>query len=197
MRSTLLNAWLVKKITATCSFAGSIFLLVFFLFSSTASAQAFTLDGLPNDWPAILNNASNPTKVFVRDANSTNDNQFTNGARDPGLISTWIWSLGQTNDKGDISNAGAALIGTKLCFFGDRTAINGDAQIGFWFFQNNVAPLGTTGGGFSSEHKIGDILVLSNFTNGGGNVVLRVYEWVGSGGSDGTLNLGNLTPAQR
>src|ERR1043165_7508202 len=166
MRSTLLNAWLVK-ITATCTFAVSIF-----LFSSIASAQTFTLDGLPNDWPAILNNASNPAKVFIRDANNTNDNQFTTGSKDPGLISTWGWVLGQTNDKGDISNAGAALIGTKLVFFGDRTAINGDAQIGFWFFQDNVAPIGTgeSNSLFSGEHKIGDVLVLSNFTNGGGTV---------------------------
>jgi hypothetical protein len=32
------------------------------------------------------------------------------------------------------------------------------------------------------------LLILSNFTNGGSNPVVFVYEWVGSGGSDGALN---------
>lgn len=49
---------------------------------------------------------------------------------------------------------------------------------------------------FSNEHVYGDLLLLSNFTNGGGNVNLRVYMWVGSGGSDGPLDfLGTSTDA--
>src|SRR6185369_954528 len=35
---------------------------------------------------------------------------------------------------------------------------------------------------------VGDLLVLSNFINGGGTPVPKAYEWVGSGGSDGALN---------
>jgi Ig-like domain CHU_C associated/SprB repeat len=165
----------------TSYFKKFITLILFGFFSSNLTAQ-FILDGNPIEWPGILNNAANRTKVFVRDANNTNDNQFTTGSQDPNLIATWGWSLGQTNDKGDISNAGAALLpGKMLVFFGDRAAINGDAQIGFWFFKSNIHPIGTglINSLFTVEHQVGDLLVLSNFTNGGGKVQLRVFKWVG------------------
>jgi hypothetical protein len=148
-------------------------------------AQAPTINGFPDDWPTALNSAIT-AKTFVHDANNTNDNQFTGGSSDGDLIAKWSWSSGNTNNKGDVTNSGAILVGDVLYFFGDRTSINGDAQIGFWFFKAMVAP--AEGGKFSGQHEIGDILVLSNFTNGGGSVALKTYEWVGSGGSDGPLN---------
>src|SRR5205085_8101900 len=40
---------------------------------------------------------------------------------------------------------------------------------------------------------VGDILLLSNFVNGGKVPVIKAYEWVGSGGSDGSLNLLSTT----
>ena len=154
-------------------------LLACSLFSARLRAQTITIDGNPSDWPTVLSNTPTYVTTFIRDANNTNDNQFTNGSQDPDLISKWSWSNGNTNDKGDISNAGAALIGSNLYFFGDRTAVNGDAQIGFWFFKNNVGPI--AGGSFSETHADGDILVLSNFTNGGGTVILHIYRWTGTG----------------
>jgi len=176
-----------RKIWATgiASIIKSVLLLFVCGFSSTALwAQTITVDGNPVDWPAVLNsNNTSIVKTFVHDASQTNDNQFTQGSSDVDLIEQWRWSNGQTNNKGDILNTGAALIGTKLYFFGDRFAINGDAQIGFWFFHNNVAPLAN--GTFSGTHAIGDLLILSNFTNGGGGVQIRVFKWVGSGGAFG------------
>ncbi|UYZ60856.1 T9SS type A sorting domain-containing protein [Hymenobacter latericus] len=153
--------------------------------SSTATAQSITIDGNPGDWPAVLNQP-NYVSSFKVDANNTGDDQFTNGSQDPDPISGWGWSLGNTNDKGDITNAGAALIGSKLYFFGDRTAINGVAQIGFWFFKNGVGPVTVNGANvFSGSHAVGDLLVLSNFTDGGGNVNITILKWVGSGGNEG------------
>ena len=39
-----------------------------------------------------------------------------------------------------------------------------------------------------ATHKVGDILVVSDFSNGGGTSFITVYEWVGSGGdTNGTL----------
>ncbi len=174
------------KAKGTLASRGLLFLPLFFLFmlqSLGSYSQTITIDGNPSDWPAALNAAAIPVKEFVRDANNTNDNQFTGGASDGDLITGWQWVLGNTNDKGDISNAGAVLIGTKIYFFGDRTAINGDAQIGFWFFLGGVAPSGTglSNSPFSGTHVVGDILVLSHFTNGGGVVQLEIYEWNGSG----------------
>ena len=94
-------------------------------------------------------------------------------------------------DKDEITNAYAAaynVAGDLIIYFGlDRYANNGDAQVGFWFFQNPIGlnPNGT----FSGTHTAGDILVLSDFTNGGVISNIKVYKWVGSGGSDGSLNL--------
>ena len=167
------------------SFRTVILSLITVLSGSMFFAQNITIDGKTDDWAAALN--GNPIKVFVRDANDTNDDQFTQGSQDPDPISAWGWVNGNTNDKGDISNAAAVLIGNRIYFSGDRTAINGSAQIGFWFFTNGTKK--NANGTFSPQHSVGDLLVLSNFTNGGGAVQLRIYKWVGSGGSDGSLNL--------
>src|SRR5262249_38807725 len=112
---------------------------------------------------------------------------WTGGSQDPDASPSadWFWAYGQTNDKGNIQNAGAILLINPnnnhkiLYFFGDRTADNGDAQIGFWFFLDDVHPIGTgaTKSNFTGEHKNGDILIISNFANGGGNVDPTVYIW--------------------
>src|SRR5256885_2225211 len=73
---------------------------------------------------------------------------------------------------------------TKKCevlFFGsDRFDNSGDAQQGFWFFQNAIG-LGTTpnGGGtsFTGVHKDGDLLIISDFSNGGSTSTISVYKW--------------------
>jgi hypothetical protein len=117
----------------------------------------------------------------------------------------WKWEPGEPLDKDDITNAYAAAyantvdtgdnnIGDLIIFFGlDRYANNGSAQVGFWFVQDPNFGLTTTpsGGGylFSGHHMVGDVLVQSNFTQGGIIETISVYEWVGSGGSEGTLNL--------
>jgi hypothetical protein len=54
------------------------------LFSTSVNAQ-ITIDGNTNDWASTLN--AQPLKAFVRDANDTNDDSFTQGSSDVGLIS--------------------------------------------------------------------------------------------------------------
>ena len=100
------------------------------------------------------------------------DNQFTQGSKDYLKAADLRWSLGSTKDKNDIVNAAAVIIGDFLYFYGDRSTVNGDAQIGFWFYLNGTAPAvnGDTGDqDFEPEHAVGDLLIISNFT-GGGNV---------------------------
>ncbi len=117
----------------------------------------------------------------------------------------WKWEPGEPLDKDDITNAYAAAyvntvdtgennIGDLIIYFGlDRYANNGSAQVGFWFLQDPNFGLTTIkdGGGyqFSGLHEVGDVLVQSNFSRGGVIDTISVYEWVGSGGSDGTLDL--------
>ncbi|WP_387965162.1 hypothetical protein, partial [Geojedonia litorea] len=164
----------------TKSITGLAMVMLFLFSANQAEAQIIIGDNDISDWVAALDNPAYPAKVFKRDPNATDDSQFTTGSQDPDLISEWGWNLGQTNNKGDISNAGAVIIGTRLYFFGDRLAINGDAQIGLWFFLGGVERQGDglSNSTFSGMHVEGDLLVLSNFTNGGGTVQLRIFQWV-------------------
>ncbi|MEY2422692.1 MAG: hypothetical protein QOI95_2759 [Acidimicrobiaceae bacterium] len=89
----------------------------------------------------------------------------------------------------DLPNGGGLAAKCDVLFFGsDRYDNSGDAQQGFWFFQNKIT-LGTakTGGGtaFKGVHKNGDVLVISNFSNGGTTSTITVYQW------DSTIS-GNL-----
>jgi hypothetical protein len=83
----------------------------------------------------------------------------------------------------------------------DREAVNGDSHIGVWFFRKSIGLVqsGCPGAGtFSDVHTAGevphsstnsgDILVLADFTNGGANVTIKVFEWVGTGGNDAKSN---------
>ncbi|WP_428225427.1 SprB repeat-containing protein [Flavobacterium sp.] len=155
-----------------------LFLILSPFYTSTIWAQ-ISIDGNPSDWPSALNDANNTKKAFRHDPfNSNVDDQWTGGSQDGDAspAANWKWALGNSNDKGDIANAGAVLIGNTLYFFGDRAAQNGDSQIGFWFFLNNVGP-NASPTSFNGEHSNGDILIISNFTNGGGNAKPNVYVW--------------------
>ena len=159
------------------------------------------------DWSTVFGFASSPggpspsAKVFVTDGTGNTDDTFTTGgSKDIGDVSSWQWVVGSAQDKDDLTHAFAASY-NKPCtanvnqtcqylYFGaDRFAQNGDASLGFWFFHNPVAKLATTPGTFSGIHTVGDLLVLSDFTNGGSQPTIKVYKWVGSGGSDGAIDL--------
>jgi Bacterial Ig-like domain (group 3) len=98
------------------------------------------------------------------------------GSKDQLNLNQWAWKNGSVPDKNDVTNAFAATYtdssGNHRLYFGaDRLANNGDAQIGFWFFQS-VVKLASNGSfvdssGNPATHEVGDILVLSNFTQGG------------------------------
>lgn len=100
----------------------------------------------------------------------------TGGSKDQLNLNQWQWKNGSVPDKNDVTNAFAATYidssGNHRLYFGaDRLANNGDAQIGFWFFQS-VVKLASNGTfvdqtGNPATHEVGDLLVLSNFTQGG------------------------------
>jgi hypothetical protein len=147
--------------------------------SANAQIPSTFCDGNPADLANFK--STYPISGYVLDvanASMNMDNQFTQGSKDIDDITMWRYSLGSANAKGDITNAGAALTGTNNCilrFFGDRTSDNGNASIGFWFFVNPIStnPDGT----FSGTHTNGDLLILSDFTNGGTVPTIRVYVW--------------------
>src|SRR5439155_12483602 len=87
-----------------------------------------------------------------------------------------------TPDKDTLTNGYAAsYTGTNgdviLVFGAERFAVNGDSNIGIWFFQQAVGLNGSTKGNFTGVHTPGDILAVSAFTQGGGVSSISVYEW--------------------
>lgn len=163
--------------------------------------------GSPDDWSTL--EGGNGTAGFLVKTIGTATNGVAiadlagattfegGGSKDDLDTPNWQHGAGSSPPKDEITNAYAALyfkdagLGagpeTILVFGADRFAQNGAAQIGFWFFQKEVAPLAD--GTFSNEHTNGDILVLSDFTVGGAITTIRVFRWNSPGGSiNGTLD---------
>ncbi len=123
--------------------------------------------------------SENPPKIFTQ-----------GGSKDPLDISQWHWKPADTvPDKDTITHGyaasytatiGAASVtatsGDKVVVIGgDRFAVNGDANIGAWFFQQNVTL--NSNGTFSGVHVNHDVFLVSAFTGGGGISTITVYEW--------------------
>ena len=118
------------------------------------------------------------------------------GSKDDLDIPNWQYKNGSVPPKDEITNAYAALYSVPggmgneqiLVFGADRFAQSGASQIGFWFFQKDVHP-DPNGSGFTMQHQNGDILILSDFTQGGAITTIRVFQWHFPGGSvNGTLD---------
>lgn len=141
-------------------------------------------------------------ETFVMDganlAGGKETSAWSGSNKDIDLISTWEYKAAKVvPDKDNITNAYAKAYSVGgfpgpntehlVIYFGaDRFANNGDAALGFWFFKDDVAL--AANGQFSGEHVIGDILVQIDFVNGGAMSEVQIFEWVGSGGSHGSLN---------
>jgi roadblock/LC7 domain-containing protein len=168
------------------------------IFELDGNAITNHTDGaLPDDWDRINPGPGSHAAVstFLVDPPSTTI--FTGGgSKDVQDISSWQYTSGSVPDKDELTDAfAAAYVGStgdlNLYFGADRFDNSGDSQLGFWFFQNQITlnPLSGSSGTFNGVHKVGDILILSDFTTGGTVSTIRVFEWVGSGGSNGPLNL--------
>jgi hypothetical protein len=167
------------------------------------------IDGAPagDDWATLYGGGGSAARFtgILPDIGADGGTQFQGGgSKDNNDISQWLWKAGEPLDKDDITNAYAAAyvnttdtgdnnVGDLIIYYGlDRFANNGSAQVGFWFFQNAIGLTGTPQSGgfkFSGVHTVGDVLVQSNFSQGGVIDSISVFEWVGSGGSHGALNL--------
>ena len=160
--------------------------------------------GAPDDWVTVNCDGGNTVIKTGVLHDGLGTSIFTGGgSKDPELLGSWKWKDGSVPDKDEIINAYAAKYngtpgGDDILIFGaDRFDNSGTAFMGFWFFQDSVFP--AADGKFRqgplatdplSVHQIGDVLVLIEFTNGGSFATAKVFEWVGTGGSEsgGTLN---------
>jgi hypothetical protein len=165
--------------------------------TTTATAVAWTPDthGVITGPPALAACATNNCTIFTG-----------GGSKDPIDVNQWAWkdNVGGLPDKDNLQHGFAARYsvpsssscpatnpngtpntdGTLTCemlFFGnDRFDNSGDAQQGFWFFQNKIGLASNAvggGNGFSGVHKKGDLLLISDFSNGGAVSTVTVYTW--------------------
>jgi hypothetical protein len=162
------------------------------------TASIFEIDGgalstTNDDWddfvPGGINGSTARTGILSDPTSPATDRIFTGGgSKDERDVSgggqTWQHTLGSVPDKNNLTHAfaaayqGANTDGDLLIYFGaDRFDNSGDSAIGFWFFQDNVGigPNGT----FTGQHRVGDVLVTSDFRNGGGVSIINVFKWVG------------------
>jgi hypothetical protein len=135
-------------------------------------------------------------------------NVFTGGSKDTNDIPTWKWASHSSPPK-DTFLAGYAAAYEEdndlvMIFGANRESLNGDANVGAWFFQQSVGPRpdGTFGPGV---HQNGDVFVFSAITNGGRTSTISVYTWAGSPGATGGADFacadvksptGTTTPGQ-
>ena len=119
------------------------------------------------------------------------------GSKDPEDVSSWAWKdQGGLPDKDNLLHSFAArytLPASSTCqapggettcdvlvFGSDRFDNSGDAHQAFWFFQNKITLTNTKSGGgfkFDGVHRDGDLLVISNFSNGGTVSTITIYKW--------------------
>ncbi|WP_295337087.1 T9SS type A sorting domain-containing protein [Flavobacterium sp.] len=152
-----------------------VMLVILFLFSNLTTAQII-LDGDPSDWGTLLSSPGG-IKARITDPTDGTDDIWTLGSKDIQPISQWAWTTNSANDKNNMANVGYYFDGTKLYFFADRRANNGDSAIGFWILQDSVGKLGVTSGGFSGQHVEGDVLMISHFVNGGSVAEIQAFRW--------------------
>src|SRR4029077_10856811 len=131
---------------------------------------------LPDDWDRINPGPSSHALVSSFAVNPPGATIFTGGgAKDIQDLNQWLYASGAVPGKDQINDAYAAVYtgstGDVLLYFGaDRFDNSGDSQLGFWFFQNRITlqpPKRNGTGGFNGVHRVGDILILSDFTTGG------------------------------
>jgi hypothetical protein len=170
--------------------------------------NVFELDGnaiddpavLGDDWSTLFPTNTSTTVLgepaFVTDKTGADDDGFGSGlTKDTSDVTEWTTVTGAISpEKDDILHAYAATYvsgGQQYLYFGQDRAPkpNGSTSMGFWFFQDNVAPDGA--GGFTGQHQDGDILVTSDMTQGGAVSVVNIFRWE----NGGLIQIASLTDA--
>ncbi|HEX5591487.1 MAG TPA: hypothetical protein VFX65_14440, partial [Candidatus Limnocylindrales bacterium] len=92
----------------------------------------------------------------------------------------------QVTNKGDITNTYVAVYeknGKKILYFGmEKDQDSGSNNVGLWLLQDGTIACAGGGSGngnaFTGTHRVDDIFLVSEFTNGGGVSNIKAYKWV-------------------
>lgn len=108
---------------------------------------------------------------------------YTGGSKDIlNPAGGWSYSSNPTPDKDTLENVYAAAYAgglskdLMLVFGAERNSTLGDANIGIWFFQQDVHP-DPNSKNFVGDHVNNDVFLVSSFTNGGVIPTISIYIW--------------------
>jgi hypothetical protein len=160
-----------------------------------------TTNAIPNECASANNTTGAKAVSWVSEPDRSTSIYTGGGSKDPQDVNNWLWkNAGGLPDKDNLRHAFAARYSgdSELLYFGsDRFDNSGDAQQGFWFLQDPLVDNGgssqggnlfTDGSGGTPHHRVGDLLVISDFSIGGSVSTINIYSWVASGG-DTTAHL--------
>jgi hypothetical protein len=116
---------------------------------------------------------------------------YATGSKDTLGIGNGGWQCNKDNNvnsKIDIMNAYSASYftggdgtGDHLIYFGlEKNKNNGTNDVGVWLLQGTASCSKTTGGSgqnFTGQHQNKDVLVVSEFSNGGGVSTIQAFQW--------------------
>jgi uncharacterized repeat protein (TIGR01451 family) len=159
----------------------------------------------PYDWNSLFGSTGNQlitpdpingpllADTFVSDTALPDQSYFTsNKDIEPIASGQQHWGCDPINNplaKDNLLNAYAALVqvpanapenaGDQVLYLAsERESNNGTSFAGFWLLKDkNVGCSGSNA--FSGHHTDGDILIISDYTNGGGTQDVSVYRWTG------------------
>ena len=160
-----------------------------------------SLNTPPYDWATLFDLSGNRTITppsgalladdFLADFVNPDATYFSSnggGVKDVNPISNWgCTTIHNPTAKDNLLNSYAALVqvpsgataGHLVLYVGsERESNNGTSFAGFWLFMNPVTCNPQTGT-FSGSHTDGDILIVSNYTNGGGNQEVQLFQQQG------------------
>jgi hypothetical protein len=155
-----------------------------FDWDSLFNSSGATVDPLPAGFEAakLTKDFNNTGTTFLTNDTTT----FATGSKDTLGIHDWQCNFdNNVNSKIDVMNAYATAYtspsGDDIIYFAlERNTNTGDANVAFWFLQDEVGCTSTGGAvDFDGEHHDGDLLIVSAFTNGGTVSTIDVYRWSG------------------
>src|SRR4051812_30933767 len=159
------------------------------LFNNDGSKKTLPAGYLASDFERdFLATTTTPPTLITSDATT-----FATGSKDGLDVSGWQCNTdNNVNSKIDIANGYAAVFNSPfndptagadhefLVFGLEKDVDNGDNNIGLWLLKDTTVGCTSTGKAktFSGLHTVGDVLVVSAFTKGGGVSTISAYKWV-------------------
>jgi hypothetical protein len=157
--------------------------------ATVGSNKAFDAANFQRDFESGTSCTLNSTSTTRCSADITT---YATGSKDTLGIGNGGWQCNKdnnVNNKVDINNAyvasfwsgGSSGSGDHILYAGiEKEKNNGTNDIGVWFLQSGAScsnPNGGSGKNWTGGHRNGDVLVVSEFSNGGGVSTVKTFTW--------------------